>query len=214
MGVNRLATFSDGTIVSGSKPHRALLNRVRRLSHSLSRKKKGSKNRAKAKTKLARLHAKIANIRRDELHKLTAKLSSQYGVIAIEDLNVRGMMSNHHLARAVGDMGFREFRRQLEYKSAMRGGLVVVVDRWFASSKICSRCDSRMESMPLSVRVWDCPNCTAHHDRDLNAAINLVRQAVSSTVAACGEESTGVVHPNNAKLASMKQESNIKTIYR
>ncbi len=214
LGVNRLATFSDGTIVLGSKSHKALLNRLRRLSRSLSRKKKGSKNRAKAKTKLARIHSRIANIRKDELRKLTTKLTSQYGLIAKEDLNVRGMMSNHHLARAVGDMGFREFRRQLEYKSEMRGGKVVVVDRWFASSKICSKCDYRMESMPLSVRAWDCPNCRTRHDRDQNAAENLVKQAVSSTVTACGEESSGVVHPNNAKLASKKQESNVKTTYR
>lgn len=213
LGVNRLATFSDGTMVAGSKPLKALLNRIRRLSHSLSRKQKGSKNRVKAKTKLARLYARVANIRRDELHKLTTQLTSNYGLIAIEDLNVRGMMSNHHLARAVGDMGFHEFRRQLEYKSVMRGGKVVVAERWFASSKICSRCNYRMESMPLSVRSWECPVCGARHDRDQNAAENLVKWAVSSTVAACGEEGSGSTYSSAAKPAFAKQESNIKAIY-
>lgn len=214
LGINRLATLSNGTMIVGSKPYKTLLHRLQRMTRSLSRKKKGSKNRAKAKTKLARTYARIANIRRDELHKLTTELTSQYGLIAIEDLNVRGMMSNHHLARAVGDMGFREFRRQLEYKSAMRGGTVVAVERWFASSKICSTCDFRMENMTLSVRKWNCPNCGSRHDRDLNAAMNIEKQAVSSTVAACGEESSGGVHPNTVKLASMKQESNIKTTCR
>ncbi len=116
LGVNRLATLSDGTFVSGAKPHGILLNRLRRLSRSLSRKQKGSNNRAKAKLKLAKLHAKVANIRNDELHQLTTILASRYGVIVIEDLNVKGMMANHRLARAVGDMGFHEFRRQLVYK--------------------------------------------------------------------------------------------------
>lgn len=126
LGVNRLATLSDRTKITGAKPHRTLLNRLRRISRALSRKQKGSKNRAKAKTKLARLHGRIANIRNDELHKLTTSLTKRYGVIVIEDLNVKGMMANRHLARAVGDMGFHEFRRQLEYKSAMRGGTVMV----------------------------------------------------------------------------------------
>ena len=204
LGINRLATLSDGTIVRGPKPYKTLLNRIRRLSRSLSRKQKGSKNRAKAKAKLARLHARIANIRKDGLHKLTTRLTSQYGAVAIEDLNVRGMMRNQHLAQAIGDMGFHEFRRQLEYKSVMRGGIVVVVDRWFASSKICSKCDYKMENMPLSVRLGDCPNCGTHHDRDQNAAENLVKLAVSSTVTACREESSGGTCLSNVKLASVK----------
>ena len=140
LGVNRLATFSDGKTVEGVKPHKALLNRLRRLSRSLSRKQKGSKNRKKAKTKLAKLHARVANIRKDELHKVTTHITSNYRTIVIEDLHVKGMMGNRHLARAVGDMGFHEFRRQLGYKTAMRGGKVIVADRWFASSKTCSEC--------------------------------------------------------------------------
>lgn len=209
LGVNRLATLSDGTLIQGAKPHKALLNRLRRLSRSLSRKQKGSNNRAKAKLKLAKLHAKVANIRNDELHKLTTRLASQYGVIVIEDLNVKGMMANHRLARAVADMGFHEFRRQSMYKTAMRGGQLLVADRWFASSKICSTCGSKQESMPLSVREWTCSECGTHHDRDFNAAKNLVKWAVSSTVTACGED----VRPAITEAASTKQEFNVKTTY-
>ena len=206
LGVNRLATLSDGTFVTGAKPHRILLNRLRRLSRTLSRKQKGSKNRAKAKLKLAKLHAKVANIRNDELHKLTTSLASQYGVVVIEDLNVKGMMANHRLARAVGDMGFHEFQRQLVYKTAMRGGQLIIADRWFASSKICSKCGTKQESMPLSIREWTCSECGTYHDRDLNAAKNLMKLAVSSTVTACGED----VKPAHTEAASTKQEFNVK----
>lgn len=181
-GVSALATLSTGEPpIPGPKPHKALLNRLRRLSRSLSRKQKGSRNRAKTRTKLARLHARIANIRQDALHKLTTDLTRRFHTIGIEDLNVRGMMRNRHLARSIADMGFFEFRRQLEYKAAMRGGQVVVADRWFPSSKTCSACGSVQQDMPLSVRQWICPDCGACHDRDLNAARNLATYAVSST---------------------------------
>lgn len=173
LGVSSLATLSNGERMAGAKPYSALLNRLKRLNRSLSRKTKGSKNREKAKRKLARLHAKIKNIRQDHLHKLTTKLAQKYQAIAIEDLNVKGMMKNRRLARSVVDMGFFEFRRQLAYKVALRGGTLVVADRWFASSKLCSCCGFKMEKMPLSVRSWQCPQCRAQHDRDVNAAKNL-----------------------------------------
>ena len=213
LGVNRLATLSDGTLIDGRKPHRSLLNRLRRESRALSRKQKGSKNRTKAKTNLARLHARIANIRGDDLHKLTTFLASRYRTVVIEDLNVKGMMANRHLARAVGDMGFGEFRRQLAYKTAVRGGRLVVADRFFPSSKRCSDCGYKMESMPLSVRKWTCPHCGETHDRDINAAVNLMQWAVSSTVTACREEGSGASRMVSAKPASVKQESNVKTTY-
>ena len=142
LGVNALATLSNGEVVEGPKAHRRLLSRIRRLSQSLSRKKKGSANRAKAKTKLSRMHLRIANIRKDNIHKLTTKLATSFGLIGIEDLNVRGMVRNHCLARAVSDAGFFEFRRQLGYKVAMTGSSVVIADRWFPSSKTCSACGS------------------------------------------------------------------------
>jgi putative transposase len=207
LGVSALATLSTGEKVAGPKPHKALLGRLRRLSRSLSRKAKGSANRKKAKAKLARLHARIANIRQDALHKLTSDLTRRFHTIVIEDLNVRGMMANRHLARSIADMGFFEFRRQLEYKARMRGGVVKVADRFYASSKTCSACGSVQEKLPLSIRQWTCPECGVVHDRDVNAAINLKNMAVSSTVSACGEEGSGPARKRQAKPASVKQEA-------
>ena len=155
----------------------------------------------------------MRNIRYDALHKLTTDLTSRFDILGIEDLNVRGMMKNRCLSRAIGDMGFYEFRRQLEYKASWRGAIVVVADPFFPSSKLCSRCGHRMKTLPLSVRDWTCPMCGAQHDRDLNAAINLRNYAVSSTVKACGEEGTGFDHTIKVKPASMKQESNANIIY-
>src|SRR5699024_186284 len=156
LGVSALATLSTGETLIGPKPHKALLNRIRRLSRSLSRKQKGSANRKKAKARLAKLHARAANIRRDSLHKLTTRLTQHHSIIGIEDLNVSGMVKNRHLARAITDMGFFEFRRQLEYKAAMRGNQVVIIDRWYPSSKTCSTCGHKRETMPLSIRKWRC----------------------------------------------------------
>lgn len=208
LGVTALATLSTGeSPIPGPKAHKALLPRLRRLSRSLSRKQKGSSSRNKAKAKLARLHARIANIRQDALHKLTTSLTRRFHTIGIEDLNVRGMVKNRHLARSIADMGFFEFRRQLEYKAAMRGGVVVVADRFFASSKTCSACGHKLETLPLSVREWTCPACGAFHDRDVNAAVNLKDLAVSSTVSACGEEGAGRCRKATAKPASVKQEA-------
>ena len=206
LGVSALATLSTGEAIPGPKAHKALLGRLQRLSRSLSRKQKGSANRKKAKAKLARLHARIAAIRSDALHKLTTDLTRRFHTLGIEDLNVRGMMKNRHLSRSIADMGFFEFRRQLEYKAAMRGGRVVVADRWFASSKTCSGCGHRLEALPLSVRAWTCPSCGKTHDRDTNAAINLKHMAVSSTVSACGEEGAGLGRKTKTKPASVKQE--------
>lgn len=206
LGVSALATLSTGETITGPKPHKALLDRLRRLSRSLSRKQKGSRNRQKAKAKLARLHARIANIRADALHKLTSDITRRFHTVGIEDLNVRGMMANRHLARSIADMSFHEFRRQLEYKAERRGGLVVVADRWFPSSKTCSACGSVQDNMPLSVRQWICPDCGASHDRDLNAARNLATYAASSAVSACGEEGAGRARKSAVKPASVKQE--------
>jgi putative transposase len=206
LGVKALATLSTGESIPGPKPHKALLDRLRRLSRSLSRKVKGSANRRKAKAKLAKLHARIAAIRSNALHQLTTDLTRRFHTIGIEDLNVKGMVRNRRLARSIADMGFFEFRRQLEYKAAMRGGQVVVADRWYPSSKTCSDCGHRLDELPLSVREWTCPACSTNHDRDVNAAINLKNMAVSSTVAACGEEGSGSGRKTRVKPASVKQE--------
>ena len=222
LGVSVLATLSTGEKAVGPKAHKALLKRLKRLSRSLSRKQKGSRNRAKAKMRLATLHARIANIRNDALHKLTSDLTRRFHTVAIEDLRVRGMMKNHRLARSIADMSFFEFRRQREHKAEQRGGVVVVADRWFPSSKTCSACGSVQEKMSLSVRHWICLDCGASHDRDVNAARNLLvlgltalsrPTASSAGCEACGPamrpamgEGSGLRRKAKTKPASVKQE--------
>ena len=208
LGVKALATLSNGESFEGPKALRALLMRLRRLSRTLSRKVKGSRNRARAKLKLAKLHARIANIRRDSLHQLSTSITRRFHTIGIEDLNVKGMLRNRHLARAIADMGFYELRRQLEYKAARRGGQVVLVDRWFPSSKQCSGCGYRLDGLSLDVRHWTCPGCGAFHNRDVNAATNLRNMAVSSIASACGGEGSGPARKRKVKPAPAKQESN------
>jgi len=165
LGVSVLATLSTGEAIAGPKPHKALPGRIRRLSRSLSRKQKGSKNRNKARVLLSRLHAKVACIRNDGLHRFTTDVTRRFHTIVIEDLNVKGMVKNRRLARSIAGMGFFGCRRQLDYKADMRGGQLIVADRWFASSKTCSACGHKLEVLPLSVRQWTCPACGAAHDR-------------------------------------------------
>jgi putative transposase len=210
LGVSTLATLSTGETWAGPKALRSLLERLRRLSRALSRKCKGSRNRAKAKARLAKLHARIANIRRDALHKLSTSITRRFHTIGIEDLNVKGMLSNRRLARAVADIGFYEWRRQVDYKAAWRGSNVVVADRWYASSKTCSCCGHRLEVLELGTRHWTCPACGARHDRDFNAAVNLENMAVSSIVTACGGAGAGPVREHGVKPAPTKQESSGK----
>lgn len=206
LGVSVLATLSSGEQWPGPKALRSLLDRLQRLSRSVSRKVKGSRNRDKAKQRLSRLHARIANVRRDGLHKLTTSVTRRFHTIGIEDLNVRGMLANPRLSRAIVDMGFHELRRQLSYKSAWRGGHVVVVDRWYPSSKTCSCCGHRLQDLALGTRSWTCPACGAHHDRDVNAAVNLKNMAMSSIASACGGNGSGPVREHGTKPVPMKQE--------
>jgi putative transposase len=213
LGVKALATLSTGKSFEGPKALRTLLMRLRRLSRGLSRKVKGSRNCAKAKMRLAKLHARIANIRRDGLHQVSTSITRRFHTIGIEDLNVKGMLRNRHLARSIADMGFYELRRQLEYKAAWRGGQVVLIDRWFPSSKQCSGCGYLLDELGLDVRRWTCPGCGTSHDRDVNAAINLENMAVSSTVSACGGEGAGPARERRVKPAPAKQESNRKVNY-
>jgi putative transposase len=134
----------------------------------------------------------------------------RFHTIVIEDLNVKGMLKNHCMARAIADMGFHEFRRQLTYKTARRGGTLIVADRWYASSKLCSNCGYKLASLDLGSRQWTCPACHVHHDRDVNAAINLRGLAVSSTVIACGGTGSDLACKCKMKLVPVKQESNGK----
>lgn len=173
LGVSRLATLSTGEVIENDRPLRRMLKKLARVQRQHARKQKGSHNRQRSALLIARLHRKIANRRAEILHQLTHRLTRDFSRIVIEDLNVKGMVKNHNLAQAISDCGFYEFRRQLEYKAPMRGGEVIVADRFFPSSKTCSACGNKQEKMPLSVREWTCPNCGATHDRDHNAAINL-----------------------------------------
>lgn len=177
MGITDLAVLSDGTKIGAPKPLKAQLAKLRRLNKSLSRKQKGSSNRTKAKTKLSRSHYKISNIRKDFLHKLTTSLVKSYDVICLENLNVKGMVKNRKLSRAINDLGFYELKRQLIYKANQAGKQVKEVDRFYPSSKTCHCCGFRLESLPLANRFWTCPNCQSHHDRDINASLNILKQA-------------------------------------
>jgi len=172
LGVLTLATLSTGETITGPKPLRKLSQVLRRCSKALSRKVKGSANRVKATRKLARLHYRIACQRHDSLHKLTTALTQRFSTVVIEDLHVKGMVKNHHLARAISDMGFGAFRRMLTYKAEAAGVNIVVTDRWFPSSKMCSQCGVVADRLPLGQRVFAC-TCGFVTDRDLNAALNL-----------------------------------------
>ena len=152
--------------------------------------------------KLAKLHARIANVRKDSLHKLTDNRATNYKVICIEDLNVSGMVKNHNLARAVSDMGFFEFRRQLDYKCQRSGSELVTMNRWYPSSKTCSTCGHIVDSLPLNIRLWKCQSCGTEHDRDTNAAVNIERTGLASiscpTASSagsndCGDGSSGLL---------------------
>jgi putative transposase len=173
LGVKNLATVSTGETVGGPKAYRKLQKKLAELQRSLSRKVRGSKNREKAKRKAARLHYRISCMRQDALHKLTAGLTENYSTVVIEDLNVRGMTGNEKLSKAVSDMGFYEFGRQLEYKMKMSGGKLIIADRWFPSTKKCSVCGNINAGITLSDRIFVCPSCGAEIDRDFNAALNL-----------------------------------------
>ncbi|MEQ9669359.1 RNA-guided endonuclease InsQ/TnpB family protein [Coleofasciculus sp. G2-EDA-02] len=177
LGVKVLATLSTRQVFEGAKSYSSYEKKLSRLQWLHRHKVKGSANWGKAQIQIARLHRKIANIRKDTLHKLTSYLAKNHSRIGIEDLNVSGMLANHKLAKAIQDMGFYEFRRQLEYKCELYGSELVVVDRWFASSKTCSRCDTKKETLSLSERVFKCDYCGLEIDRDLNASINLERAA-------------------------------------
>ena len=175
LGIKDLAILSDGTQFDALKPLNASLKRLKFLQRSFDRKSKSSARREKARVKVARMHAKIAAQREDYIHKLTNFVTKKYVVIFIEDLNVSGMMKNHCLARHIADSSWGELRRQLEYKSLWRGRVFLTVDRFYASSQTCGNCGFKNPAVKdLGVREWDCPKCGHHHDRDLNAAQNIL----------------------------------------
>jgi putative transposase len=210
LGLKRLATLSDGTIEENPRHLKQQLRKLKRLHRAVSRKQKGSLNRKKAARRLGAQYRTVANQRANTLHQLTSRLAKTKSVVVIEDLHVSGLLKNHHLAQAIGDMGWGEFRRQLAYKAAWYGCRIIVADRWFTSSKTCSGCGWVNESLTLADRTFHCQACGLVIDRDLNAAKNLEKLADSSTdsLNACGEDSAGLGREAQVKLLSGKQEPN------
>ncbi len=179
LGITHLATLSDGTVIPNPRHLKRRLKKLKRLQRMVSRRQKGGKNRKKAVRKLARLHRQIKNQRRHTLHQVTTSLAKTKSVLVIEDLYVAGMLKNHHLAQAIGDVGFYEFKRQLLYKASWYGARVILADRWEPSSKRCSGCGWVDAELTLSTRTFACHQCGRVIDRDLNAAINLAKLAGS-----------------------------------
>jgi putative transposase len=208
LGIKMLATLSDGSSEPNPRYLKSCVKKVKRLQRAVSRKRKGSHNRRKAAQRLGKLHRRMANQRGDTLHQLTSRLAKTKSVVVIEDLNVSGMLKNHHLAQAIADVGFYEFRRQLTYKAAWYGCQVLVASRWEPTSKTCSACGWVDNDLSLADRMFRCENCGHVVDRDLNAARNLAKLADSSPESqnACGEDSSGLGHATQVKLSAMKQE--------
>ena len=196
LGLTHAVITSEGQKIDNPRYYRSSIARLRREQKALSRKQPGSNNRRKQRLKVARLHARIADMRRDWCHKLTTDLVRRFDLIAIESLNVSGMVKNHNLAQAISDVSWFEIKRQLRYKTLWYGKHLVEISQWEPTSKRCSACSHRLSALPLSVRDWVCPVCGAVHDRDVNASQNVL--AAGLAVIASGDggrpiTSSGVV---------------------
>jgi putative transposase len=202
LGVTDFAVTSEGEKIANPRHLERKARRLVRYQRRMARKQRGSNNRAKAKAKVARAHRKVRASRTDFLHKTSARLIRDHDVIVIEDLAVTNMVRNRHLAKAISDCGWGEFRRQLQYKAATYGRHLIVIDRWYPSSKTCSTCGHRLAELSLSTRTWRCPSCGTLHDRDVNAAKNIL--AAGLAVSACGAD----VRPQGPSLrqSALKQE--------
>ncbi len=189
LGITNLLTTSDGEKFANPKNLNKLHKKLRLAQKSLDRKTKGTNNYQKARLKVARIHAHIKDSRGDYTHKLTTQLIRENQTIVVEDLALKNMVKNHKLARAISDANWGELVRQLEYKAEWYGRQLIKIDRYFPSSKRCSSCGHVVEKLPLNIREWDCPECGSHHDRDINASINILAAglAVSAPVAHGGD---------------------------
>jgi putative transposase len=208
LGVTNFAATSDGDTIANPRHLERKARNLGRYQRRLARCQQGSANRAKAAARVARAHRKVRNARADFLHRASARLVRENDVIVIEDLNVAGMVRNRHLARAISGCGWGEFRRQLAYKCQWYGRRLVVIDRWYPSSKTCSACGHRLAGLSLPARQWTCPACGTRHDRDINAATNILAagRAVARGVPgdACGAD---VRHSGSSRVRSaLKQE--------
>jgi len=199
LGLKAFVILSTGETVGNPKFFQKDEKKLAKAQRRHAKKQRGSKNRAKARTKVARIHARIADRRRDFLHQLSTRLIRENQTICVESLQVKNMVKNHSLAKAINDVGWSEFVSQLEYKAQWYGRKLVKIDKWYPSSKRCFDCGHILEPLSLDVRVWTCPACGVVHDRDLNAAKNI--HAVGLTVFdACGE----AVRPGRAQVRSGK----------
>jgi putative transposase len=194
LGLKSMVVTSEGHTHGNPRFFHKDEKKLARAQRTLSKKKKGSKNRAKARVRVARIHARTADRRRDYQHKLSTQLIRENQTICIESLQVKNMLRNHSLAKSISDVGWGEFVRQLEYKAQWYGRRLIKIDKFYPSSKRCSSCGHVLESLSLDVREWVCPECGAHHDRDINAANNVL--AAGLAVAACGES----VRPGRVKV--------------
>ncbi len=204
LGLKSMAITSDGHTHGNPKFFHQDEKKLARAQRCHAKKKRGSKNRAKARLKVARIHKKIADRRRDYQHQLSMKIIRENQVVCIESLQVKNMSKNHCLAKAISDVGWSEFTRQLEYKAEWYGRTLVKIDKWYPSSKRCFDCGHMLDSLPLDVRSWVCPECGVAHDRDVNAAQNIL--AAGLAVAACGES----VRPGAVKTKPGKPQRSRK----
>lgn len=182
LGITSLIATSDGNKVANPKHFKRLRQKLKRAQKALSHKQKRSNNRKKTRLKVAKIHGKIADSRQDFLHKLTTELIRENQTIVVESLAIKNMVKNRKLAQAISDASWGELTRQLKYKSAWYGRTLVEIDRWFPSSKKCGNCGHIVEKMPLNIRDWECPSCGYRHDRDLNAAKNILAAGLAVTV--------------------------------
>jgi putative transposase len=208
-GISSLVTLSTGEKVANPKHFDKRKKQLRRAQKALSRKQKGSHNRDKARVKVARIQQQISNSRKDHLHKLTTRLIRENQTIAVESLAVKNMVTNHKLARSISDAGWGEMVRQLEYKAKWYGRDLVKIDQWFPSSKRCGNCGHVIERLPLNIRQWACPECAAHHDRDINAAQNIL--AAGLAVIVCGANVRPDGHKSKGQLRKTSNGKKQKT---
>jgi putative transposase len=205
VGVTSLIATSNGDKITNPKHFKRLRKKLRRVQKALSRKQKRSNNQHKARVQVARVHAQITDVRKDFLHKLTTQLVRENQTIVVEDLAIKNMVKNHKLALAISDASWGELIRQLAYKCQWYGRELIKIDRWFPSSKRCGSCGHIVDKLPLNIREWECPSCGGNHDRDVNAANNIL--AAGLAVSVCG----ATVRPEQSKSVKRRIDSEVSS---